>query len=361
MTREPSQNATDKRGRLAALLTSPAMFLRDLDPVRGIAIFSPMNEACYRQSSFLDNRIVRATERDVVADLDDLLEWIEILAPERRRIDYILHTGHCGSTLLSRILGQRDAFLALREPPLLMGLSRSFRALDRPGFPISRDRWEAIKDLALLTLAKTWREDQTALVKPTSQAGNLIPALMSHTGRERAVLLYVDLETYLATMLRAHIRQESRLYAREFRVGQFTKLLPGQPASSDEYSDPQLTAMNWLLQVRDLARAEDDPHSGGRVMRLRFETLLDDPAGTVGRVCEFLGRPATPAECRALASEEQLGRSAKLPHVEHGREKRQHQLQLSRERHAAEITQALAWAETICATEPFRDLQLRFS
>lgn len=361
MTPERPQNTDSKRGRLAALLTSPAMFLRDIDPVRGLAVFSPMSEESYRASSFLDNRIIRAAEKDVIAKLDDLLDWVAELKPERRTIDYILHIGHCGSTLLSRILGQRDCFLSIREPPLLMGLSRSLRALDHPGFPISEDRWEAIKDLGLLTLSKTWREDQSPLVKPTSHAGNLIPTLMAHTGRERAVLLYVDLETYLATMLRAHIRQESRLYAREFRVRQFTELLPDQPGSSDDYSDAELTAMNWLLQTRDLALAEDAPGNQGRVMRLRFETFLDDPPGTIGRLCDFLGRPASAAECRSLASEEQLGRSAKLPEIEHGHEKRQLQLKLSREKHGAEIEEALAWAETICDTDPFRDLHLRFA
>jgi len=361
MTEGRSQNGGTKRGRLAALLTSPAMFLRDVDPVRGVAFFSPMTEESYRASSFLDNRIVRAGERDVVADLDDLLEWMATLAPQPRDIDYILHTGHCGSTLLSRILGQRDCFLSIREPPLLMGLSRSLRALDRPGFPISRPRWEAIKELGLLTLAKTWRDDQVPLVKPTSQAGNLIPTLMSHTGRERALLLYVDLETYLATMLRSHIRREIRLYAREFRVREFTGLLAGHPDTSDEYSDGQLTALSWLLQTRELALAEDDPANKDRVMRLRFETFLDDPPGTISRLCEFLGRPASMEECRALASEEQLGRSAKLPEVEHGREKRRLQLRLSREKHGDEIARALEWAEAVCETEPFRDLHLRFA
>ena len=74
MTQGHSQDGGPKRGRLAALLTSPAMFLRDVDPLRGMAYFSPMNEESYRASSFLDNRIVRAGERDIVADLDDLEE-----------------------------------------------------------------------------------------------------------------------------------------------------------------------------------------------------------------------------------------------------------------------------------------------
>ena len=64
-----------------AMLDSPALFLRDVDPVRGRAIFTPMNEESYRDSAFLDNRIVRAAERDLVVDLEDFLNKYFLVKP----------------------------------------------------------------------------------------------------------------------------------------------------------------------------------------------------------------------------------------------------------------------------------------
>jgi len=360
MTCPPPLGEADAGRRQAALLTSPAMFLRDVDPLRGTAVFTPMTEESYRASAFLDNRIVRAGDRDMAVDLDDLVELASAMPGERRVIHYLFHVGHCGSTLLSRILGERPCYLALREPPLLMGLSRSARALDRPGFPISRQRWQSLSDLSLMTLAKTWRPDQTALVKPTSQAGNLIPMLMSHTGRERAVMLYTDLEAYLATMLRPHTRRETLLFARDFRVKDFCRLKPDAPGTADAYEAGPLVAMSWLLHVREMLAGLDDPQIGPRCMLLHFGTFLADPAGTTERICEFLGPALSTEEERVTACTHWLSVAAKLPDQAYSAGDRDRELAASRSANAADITAGMRWAVEVCESEPFSGLMDRF-
>jgi len=356
----PPENA-ESLHRQATLLLSPAMFLRDVDPLRGTAVFTPMSEESYRASSFLDNRIVRAGERDVMADLDDLVDLASSLSLERRVIHYLFHVGHCGSTLLSRVLGERPCYLALREPPLLMGLSRSVRSLGRPGFPIPPERWESLRDLSLLTLGKTWRADQTALVKPTSQAGNLIPILMRHTDRERAVMLYTDLEAYLAAMLRPHTRRETRLFARDFRTREFAGLVPGAPQTSDAYDDGPLAAMSWLMHTREMAAALDDPAIGPRCMLLHFDTWLSDPRGVTSQVCEFLGPALTADEMDRLDGLPLLSASAKTPGQPFSGEDRRRELAASRNDNAADIAAGLEWVREICDAAPFKGLLDRFA
>ncbi len=360
MTPPSSPEESDARRRQAALLTSPDLFLRDVDPLQGTAVFTPMTEDTYRASSFLDNRIVRAGERDIVADLDDLIDLASYLPAGRRAIHYLFHVGHCGSTLLSRILGERSSYLALREPPLLMGLSRSARALGRPGFPISRERWEALKDLSLLTLGKTWRPGQTSLVKPTSHAGNLISTLMRHTGRERAVMLYADLETYLASMLRPHTRRETRLYARDFRVGEFAELVPGARDTAAAYEDGPLVAMSWLLHVREMIDALDDPEIGPRCMLLHFGTFLADPQGVTERICEFLGPELTEEEKHQMAGAPLLSVAAKAPGEPYSADDRDRELAASRADNATDIAAGLRWAGGVCDSVPFIGLVDRF-
>lgn len=342
------------------MLESPGLFLRDVDPVGGRAVFTPMDEASYRASAFLDNRIVRAGDRDLVSDLDDLIDLARTAGAGRRLIHYLFHVGHCGSTLISRVLGERSCYLALREPPLLMGLSRSLRGLDRPGFPFSRRRWEELKDLSLLMLAKSWHSDQVPLVKPTSHAGNLIPTLMKHTGRERAVCLYVDLESYLATMLRPHTRRETRLFARDFRVREFSALVPEASGVSDDFSDVELAAMSWLLHARDLAEALDDPEIGGRCLTVHFDDFLGDPADMTARICKFLGSPLSASEWDRIAAEGWLSRSAKTPGEAYGLEDRRRELASVRSKHREEIDQGMSWAAAACRSAPFSGLPSRF-
>ena len=344
-----------------AMLDSPALFLRDVDPVRGRAIFTPMNEASYRASPFLDNRIVRAAERDLVADLDDLIELAAAGQTEPPLIHYLFHMGHCGSTLISRILGERPCYLSLREPPLLMGLSRSLRALGRPGFPLSRKRWEALKELSLLMLGKTWRSDQTAVVKPTSHAGNLIPELMHHTGRERAVLLYVDLATYLATMLRPHTRRETRLFARDFRMKEFLDLSGLDPATSSDYSETKLIALTWLLHAREMTIALEDSALAGRCLPVHFDDFLADPLTAISGICDFLGSPMPAAERESVLGGSWLSRSAKNPSEPYDTRARDRELATLRAEHAEELQAGMAWAAGVCNSEAFSGLTDRFA
>ena len=355
----PIPDSGDPGDPLRDLTRSPAWFLRDLDPVRGTAVLSPMDETSYRASSFLDNRIRRAGPRDLAVDLDALLNLARRSGIRRRPIHYIFHTGHCGSTLLSRLLGELPGWLALREPPLLMGLSRSLRRLHEPGFPISLERWEALFELALALLGRTWRPDQTAMVKPTSHAGNLIPRLLGFTGQERALLLYVSLETYLTTMLRPDARRETQLFARDFRIGDFRRLVPGAAGSVDDYAPAQLAAMSWLLHARELARALDDPALDGRVRLLDFDRFLDAPEAGLEDICQFFGQGQDPATLASVLSGPG-GRSAKDPERSYGPEQRQAELAAARQTYGDEIEAGLEWAAGIeAAAIPFTGLKAR--
>lgn len=347
------------------LAADPGWFLRDVDPIRKQAVFSPMSEASYQASIFLDNRIKRAGPRDIVVDLDTLLRLVRTLDLPRRPINYIFHVGHCGSTLLANVLGSLACFFALREPPMLMGLSRSRRYLGQQEFPISQQRWDQLFDLALRLLGRTWHAGQTALIKPTSHAGNLIPQLMAFTGKERALLLHVGLETYLATMLRTEIRRETMLFAEDFRLRDFAALmadvpeLPKLPDTASAYRPGQLAAMSWLLHAHEFAQVMDASVFEGRVLSLDFDRFLEQPERSLAQVCDFFGqRVASEALESHLAA--YGGRSAKDPGRHYDKTRRQAELSMARQDHADEISAGLRWAEEMQTPGgPFEGLQTR--
>jgi hypothetical protein len=350
------------RSKLRAIAHSPELFLRDLAPLEDSAVLSPMSEASYRASSFLDNRLVRAGDRDFGIPIPVLRRLLDAQGARPRPIHWLFHVGHCGSTLISRLLGEIDGLFVLREPAVVMGLTRSGRRLDEPGFPITRERWEMLKDLALTLLGRTWRATDTALVKATSDAVNLAPILLDAHAEARALLLYVDLETFLATMLRQHTRRELRLFAREFRIADFHRLARTAPADVEAYPAGRLAAVAWLLHVRQMARLLDDPALAPRTLALSFDDYLGAPAASLLGMAEFLGYPQTSEAVDSLLTDDAASAYAKDPARPYDAARRADELAATRAAHRAEIEDALAWVDGLAGTIPaFAGLPARFS
>lgn len=361
MTGENGGKSRKIARQLEALAYSPELFLRDVDPARKAAILSPMSEDSYKRSSFLDDRIVRDGEKDIVVPVDALIRILEDSKQPPGDIHYIFHVGHCGSTLIARLLGELDEFHALREPAVLMGLSRSYRALGETGFDMTRERWFELRDLALALLSRTWRPGQTALVKTTSHAGNLIPQLMGYTGRERALFLYVDLETYLVTMLRSHTRNENRLYAKDFRIREFAELAPTRSAVFEDYPDACIAALTWLLHTREFAVATEDSDLALRSLSMNFDEYLANPQFQLGRICRFMGSAADENTLEHLSTGPISSRNAKLPDLSFDAEKRACKLAAARIKFADDIDAGLSWAAQVCTEETaFNGLIERF-
>lgn len=360
--KDPDPVPAAVRSRLERLVDTPELFLRDVDPVRRSAALATMTEDSYRASSFLDTRVQRAGDRELAIPLDTLLRLVSAQGSPHRDIDYIFHLGHCGSSLLSRLLGELPEFLALREPPLLMGLARSHRRLEEPGFPISQSAWDELLGLSLVMLGRTWRPAQRALIKPSSHVASLIPMLMRFTGNERALILHVDLETYLASMLRPGVRRETRLFARDFRLRDFTRISAGNAASLDNPSDPQLAAMNWLLQTREFAIALDDTELQGRLLPVNFDNFLSARQHTLAAVCRFLRAEQSSDTLSAVLAGPAATRHAKSLTTVYDAGQRGRELAAARASHADEIGAGLEWARQVAGTcQAFAGLIERFS
>jgi hypothetical protein len=101
------------------IAASPAWF--PLETIEGEAMrLIQLDEAAYRAASFLDQRLLGAGYRQSACALALLSGAAERLAAPAH---YIFHTGHVGSTLVSRLLGAHQSFFALREPALLRAVS----------------------------------------------------------------------------------------------------------------------------------------------------------------------------------------------------------------------------------------------
>lgn len=330
------------------LLGSPELYLLGLNFRQSQGFLVPMTERSYRDSAFLDQRLVRGGGEDTALDIATLARVSQALP--HRPIHYIFHVGHCGSTLLSRMLGEMQGFFSLREPLLLMALARAARDLGTAETGMSRADWTALRDLLLAYLSRTWRASQTALIKASSHANNVAPELMAWSPHSRAVFLYIGLEDYLATMLRPKPREETRDFY-PLRRADFARAVGAAPDCMGELGEAEKTALVWLMNRYEYRRLVVNPALNGRLLPLRFDDLLAAPRETVHRVAAFLGEPPVRAELDAAVAPGLLGSYAKSPGIPFDSGRRQESLFESRRLYGDEIARALDWAR--CATERF--------
>src|SRR4051812_26420883 len=157
-----------------------------LDPAAGVVRLIAMDRDSYRAASFLDDRML---QQPVDAQL---VPWpdVEAAMTEDLRSDarWIFHIGHVGSTLVSRLLGELDNVLALREPRLLRDL-----ALCPPEV---RDQY--LPSVAKL-MSRAFAPEEIALIKATSFVGEIAAEIVP--AGEAALLMYATPRNYIASIL----------------------------------------------------------------------------------------------------------------------------------------------------------------
>ena len=108
----PDQLATDL---LARLTLTPDVHVAKVEIIRAAVLLIDFSQEAYRAASFLDERIhTPATRGAWVAMANFVQRAAEV--KDGRPLRFIFHTGHVGSTLVSRLLDDVETVLSLREP-----------------------------------------------------------------------------------------------------------------------------------------------------------------------------------------------------------------------------------------------------
>lgn len=342
MNREAESAAT--LSLFDSLFDNPALYLRTLDMTRGRVRFASMTEAAYARSPFLDRRLERISGREFGLDLPRLIEVYRRLHPPRRAMHYLFHIGHCGSTLLSRMLGTLSGVLSLREPPPLLELAQQKRVLDRRDSVLDEAHWKEAFELTMSLLSRTFGTQDVAFVKPGSHANNLIGDLLGWHPDCRAVLLYIDIEPYLATMLRPHTRTETQQAVEDSRLGDFQALVGSEERL--ELNDARKAALVWLVQMRELAVAAAT--FSGRVLAVEFDGFLANSCVRLPEIAAFLSRGIDAQTLDRVLDPATTGQYSKLTGQPYDAQARERMLDESRRAYGSEIAAGIQWAESIC-------------
>jgi hypothetical protein len=323
--------------RLAA---SPELFPLTLDAASERVGFVRLQPVDYEKASFLDERLEapRAGETPF-AEVAAAMEGRPIAC------DFIFHTGHVGSTLISRLLGTHPRVFSLREPQVLRTLTAA-EDLGRPWSGAELDRRLAVFQTLF---SRVWAEPQRALVKATSVVTRLAPRLLALNAPGRAIAVTTPLEAYLATIFSGQNLTDVRRSA-PLRIAALNARLGAAPWAAEDLSPGELAALSWTADM--LVFAELSARFGARVTILDFEAFLADPAAGIAAALRHLHGETDPAEAARIAASPYLQRYSKAPEYGYGPELRSQVLAQARRLAAEEIAKGLAWLETAAKAWP---------
>ena len=152
----PGDNRPAAYDPLPTLLDSPNSYPQKLDLVRSCILQIELDEPAYRAASFLDDRILGPGTRGTWLPIARVAAAAK-LGHKTRPLHFILHTGHVGSTLLSRLLETTGSVLSLREPSPLRTLAEASDVLDQPESLLSESQFELVLD----TFVRLWSRGYT--------------------------------------------------------------------------------------------------------------------------------------------------------------------------------------------------------
>jgi len=294
-----------------------------LDPASGKVRLVAMDRDSYRAASFLDDRL---TQQPVDAQV---LPWPDVegaIAPDLRSdARWIFHIGHVGSTLISRLLGEFDGVLAIREPRLL----RDLALMPQPV------RGQYIRCITRL-MSRTFAEEECACVKATSFVSEIAPLLVPPG--ERALFIYAQPRTYIASILAGENSLKDLRAHEEYR----SQRLEGRGITfSSLRNDAERAAAGWACEMTAIETAAE-AMSDKAVRWEDFDAMLSDMRSSLGRVAEFFQFPGDGARLDEIVEGPLMKRYSKALEYEYSPGLRYEVIADAERRHGRDIDAALA-------------------
>lgn len=303
-----------------------------LDPSEGMVRLVAMDRESYRAASFLDDRMLQ-TPVDA-----QIVSWtlVEDAITDDLGCDarWIFHIGHVGSTLVSRLIGEFEHVLAIREPRLLRDLALTPADI-RPRYIAATPR----------LMSRTFSKEEIACVKATSFASEIAPELVP--AGERALFMFASPRNYIASILAGENSvQELRLLSgkRSQRLNAKAIYLPAQ-------NDAGHAAAAWAAEMCSLETAAE-AMADRQIAWADFDLMLGDMEAELTRIASFFGFEADSERIARIASGPLIGRYSKAPQYEYTPMLRRELIAESSDRHGRDMDAALAMLESAAERSP---------
>ena len=329
----------------AEILADPHYLPFRLDPVERRVLFVRIDREARQQAAFLDDRLLTGSAQGAWLSLEALPPPPALVTP----LHFIFHIGHCGSTLLSRLLQSWPRVQSLREPLPLRTLAEASQELGRDSARFSATQWQNVLHTLLALWARPLAGIDVTTLKATSSCNGLIEPILATAPASRAILLDMPLEPYLATLFKSPDSVCDAAAAAPERLAFLRGKLLSELPVLDALSLPQLCAMGWLAEQLRFGQLSQGEYAS-RVLRVRFDALLQQPEPTLQRIAAHLDW-AVESVSAALVSPA-WGRYSKAQDHAYGSADRAFDLDESRRRHAARIREGLDFVAELQRRHP---------
>lgn len=332
----------------ALLPVSADAYLQKIDLVRGLGLVIRLDAGIYRSASFLDDRILGpSTQGSWLSGIHMTEAARQIASP--RPVHFIFHTGHVGSTLLSRLLDETGVVLSLREPLPLRSIADAHDLLGLPESLLSEAQFSALLDMTLCLWSRGYDWTRAVAVKATSSAGRVATPLLNARPRSLAIYLNLPAEPYLATLLSGQNSPEDLRGHGPGRIRRLQARCRAPLAPLHAMSLGELAALGWLAETmsqQDARRRFPD-----RVLAVDFEELLSSLRDGMARILGFLGLPTDARYLAGLEANPVLKRYSKAPELPFTPAARKALLDDTRRDQCGEIDKGLAWLERLARAD----------
>ncbi len=329
-------------GLALSLQRCPELFPYAYDVRNDAVSLIRLTRADYERASFLDERVLEphTLARSVPWEhLSAVVEGATLV----ERCHYIFHTGHVGSTLLSRLLGAHESVFSLREPGILRTLAQMRTEPDSQPRVWTDGQIEERLSAFLKLLSRTFEPRQSPVIKATSYMSELAPQLLSRPTAPKALLMFVKPETYLATILGGpNTRQEAKMLTAG-RLKRLHRRLGREVWRLASFSEGEGLAAGWAAEMSALVEAR--AATGTRTLALDFDAFLEEPEKMLLATFRFLCCDATPEAAGEIIVGPLMQRYSKGLEHAYSPALRREILDGARKTNGAEIAKGLAWLD----------------
>lgn len=320
-------------------LRDGAAFPFQYDVAAGQVLLVGMAADIIAQASFLDHRVLTPSDRRSAISLAEFEDAAAALMP--RSPNMIFHQGHCGSTLISRLLSRATASRALREPLVLRAFAALLADVDAGDATVSPA--EAMRRL-LLFLRCFAQGSEPTVVKTSSICTGLAQPLLSADPALRALFIHVQPDVYLATMLAGpNNRIDMSVFAGLRRKRCRNRGIDIAPLY--KLSEGRLAALAWLCEAVSFAAAANDD----RLLAIDFDRFLESPADGLAAAARHLSLTTDDAAVAAAINGPDMLTYSKAQEHDYSPALRQEIINQAKLDHALEIEAGLEWLAALAS------------
>ena len=321
------------------LASSPLLYPIAIERTAEAVQFLRMTEEAYVAASFLDARMLGPNPAIQVGRWGEVREATSAL-PEH--CHFIFHISHAGSTLLSRLVGYHESLFSLREPAILRNLAEVFLWLEEPACDWTVSKFEDRLSGFLRLWSRTFRPQQTAVIKATSFASDMAAYLLRRVSGARAILMYVSAEVFLRALLHGTRKDIQSLADNRWRrLHRYLDIAP--TCCLNELSPGECVAMSWLAEMLALDQAAA---YASQSLWIDFDEFLKLPQSGLQACLQHLGADCSNDFAEAICSSSVMTQYSKAPQHGYDPELRSRLLAESSARHGDEIRKGLTWLES---------------